>query len=265
MARDARATGRDVTAPRPALLPVGVGAAYARPGEAQSCYLVRAGGRAVALDLGSGALNRLQRHIPPEDLDALVITHLHPDHCVDVLSLRVYLTYGPPSGRTLRVLGPPELLSRLDALDPVGGPDRWDAVRFEPLTGGEGERDLGGGMTLRYREVPHLPPTFALRIDAGGGAVCFGADCVDNEALPALAEGADVLVCECSFGGDPVPEGAMHLNGARAGGIAARAGARRLLLTHCFPEHDRDAALATAAEAFGGPVGWATQDEVVAA
>ncbi len=69
-----------------------------------------------------------------------------------------------------------------------GGSDGWDeAMRFEELTGDAGERDLGGGVTLRYRQVPHLPPTFALRVDAGGGAVCFGADCADNDALPALA------------------------------------------------------------------------------
>jgi ribonuclease BN (tRNA processing enzyme) len=263
MPRDVRATGRDVTPPRPVLVPVGVGAAYARPGEAQSCYLVRVGDRAIALDLGSGTLNRLQEHLPPERLAALVVTHLHPDHCVDLLALRVYLAYGPGRGAALRVLGPPELRRRL--MD-FGGSDGWDEViRFEDLTGDAGQRDLGGGVTLRYRQVPHLLPTFALRVEAGGGAVCFGADCADNDALPALAEGADLLLCECSFGADEVPEGVPHLNGRQAGGIAARAGARRLLLTHCFPEHDRDAALASARAAFGGPAGWAVQDEAVAA
>jgi ribonuclease BN (tRNA processing enzyme) len=264
MARDVRATGRDVTPPRPVLVPVGVGAAYARPGEAQSCYLIRAGDRAIALDLGSGALNRLQEHVRPEDLDALVITHLHPDHCVDLLALRVYLAYGPGRGSALRVLGPAELRQRL--VDFGGDDDGWDEViRFEALAGDAGERDLGGGLALRYRQVPHLPPTFALRVEAGGGAVCFGADCADNEALPALAEGADVLLCECSFGAEEVPAGVPHLNGRQAGGIASRAGARRLLLTHCFPEQDREAALAAARAAFGGPAGWAVQDEAVAA
>ena len=263
MPRDVRATGRDVTPPRPVLVPVGVGAAYARPGEAQSCYLVRVGDRAIALDLGSGTLNRLQVHLPPERLAALVVTHLHPDHCVDLLALRVYLAYGPGRGSALRVLGPPELGRRL--MD-FGGSDGWDEViRFEDLTGDAGERDLGGGVTLRYRQVPHLPPTFALRVEAGGGAVCFGADCADNDALPALAGGADLLLCECSFGADEVPEGVPHLNGRQAGGIAARAGAGRLLLTHCFPEHDRDAALAAARAEFGGQAGWAVQDQAVAA
>jgi ribonuclease BN (tRNA processing enzyme) len=263
MPRDVRATGRDVTPPRPVLVPVGVGAAYARPGEAQSCYLVRTGERAIALDLGSGALNRLQEHLRPEQLAALVVTHLHPDHCVDLLALRVYLAHGPARNGALRVLGPPDLRRRLIAF---AGPDDWDEVmRFEDLTGEAGERDLGGGVTLRYRQVPHVPPTFALRVEAGGGAVCFGADCADNDALPALAEGADVLLCECSFGAEEVPADVPHLNGRQAGGIAARARAGRLLLTHCFPEQDRDAALAAAQAAFAGPAGWAVQDEAVAA
>ena len=62
-------------------------------------------------------------------------------------------------------------------------------MRFEELTGDAGERDLGGGVTLRYRQVPHLPPTFALRVEAGGGAVCFGADCADNDELPGPGRG----------------------------------------------------------------------------
>lgn len=245
------------------LVPVGVGTAYARPGEVQSCYLVRAGARAVALDLGAGALNRLQDHIAPEDLSALVISHLHPDHCADMLALRVYMVWGPGAGHVLRVLGPPGLRERLAAFS---GSEGWDtAFRFEELAPGSDERDLGDGLTLRFAEVPHLPPTYATRVESGGTALCYGADCAPGDALPELAAGADVLVCESSFGAGPVPEGVPHLNGAAAGAIAARAGARRLLLTHCFPEHDREAALAAAAAEYDGPVAWAIQGDALPA
>ncbi len=262
MAPDARAMDRDVSGPPLELVPVGVGTAYARPGEVQSCYLVRAGGRAVALDLGAGALNRLQRHLAPEELDALVISHLHPDHCVDLMALRVYMAWGPGRGGELRVLGPPGLRDRAAAF---AGSDGGDAFRFEDLPAGGGEHDLGGGLVLRHREVPHLPPTHALRLERGGAALCYGADCAEGPELAELAAGCDVLVCECSFGAEPVPEGVPHLNAAQAGAIAARAGAGRLLLTHCFPELDRDAALAAARAAFDGPVDWARQDEAVPA
>jgi ribonuclease BN (tRNA processing enzyme) len=244
------------------LVPVGVGAAYARPGEAQSCYLVRGAGAAVCLDMGAGALNRLQGYVAPEDLDAVVITHLHPDHCVDLLSLRVYMAYGPGSGRRLRVLGPPDLRARLGAF---GGEDGWDeAFRFEPLHPGA-PVDIATGLRLTAAEVPHLAPTFALRLDVDGGSLCYGADCTDNAALPALAAGCDLLLLECSFGAADVPPGAMHLNAPQAGALAREARAGSLLLTHCYPEHDQSAALAAARRDFGGDVGWARKGEAVAA
>jgi ribonuclease BN (tRNA processing enzyme) len=249
------------SAARLVVVPIGVGAAYAASGEVQSSYLVRAGDRTIALDLGAGALNRLQDEVAPEDLAAIVITHLHADHCVDLLALRVYMVWGPGAGGTLTVLGPPGLRERMVAFS---GPEGWDtAFRFEELTGTEGERDLGGGLAMRYREVPHLPPTFAIRLERAGGAFCYGADCAPGPELPELARGCDLLLCECSFGADPVPEGTPHLNGRQAGLLAAEAGARRLLLTHCFPAHDRRAARAAAREAFGGPVDWARQGEAV--
>ena len=240
------------------LVPVGVGAAYARPGEAQSCYLVRADGGVVCLDLGAGALNRLQRHVPPEDLDAVVVTHLHPDHCADLLSLRVYMAWGPGAGRRLRVLGPPGLREQLAAFGGDGGLDA--AFRFETLAEGP-PTELVPGLRLTLAEVPHLSPTFAVRLDAGDESLCYSADCVANPRLPALAAGCGLLLCECTFGADEVPPGAMHLNAEQAGAVAREAGAGALLLTHCYPEHD----LAAARGAFAGDVAWARQDEAVAA
>lgn len=263
MAADARAISRHVRDPRLRIVPVGVGAAYSAPGEAQSCYLVTAAGRSVAIDLGSGTVNLLQRQIPPEDLDALVITHLHPDHCVDLMALRVYMVWGPGAGGILTVHGPPGLRDRLVAFS---GSDGWDrAFDFRDLAPREGVIDLGGGLVLRHREVPHLPPTHAVRFDHDGRAVCFSADCAPNEALVELARGCDVLLCECSFGAGPVPEGVPHLDARDAGGIAARAGAGRLLLVHASSEVNREASLAVARGVFDGPVAWARQGESVAA
>lgn len=244
------------------ITPIGTGAGYTRPGESQSCWLVRAAGRAVCVDLGSGALSALQGHIAPETLDRLVITHLHPDHTVDLLALRVYMAWGPGRGRTLPVLGPPGLRARLEAFG-TGGTD--EAFAFEQFAPGGGVRDLGDGLVLRHREVPHLPPTNAVRFDRDGRAVCFGADCGPNDALVELAADVDVLVCECSFGADPVPEGVPHLDARSAARIARRAGARRLVLTHGYPEHDRDAAVAVAEREFGGAVTWAQAGVTVTA
>lgn len=227
---------------------VGVGAAYGRPGEAQACYLVQGAGRAVCLDLGAGALNALAAHIRPEALDAVVISHLHPDHYIDLLALRVYMVWGPGAGTTLRIVGPPGLR---EVIARFGDDGIGTALVFEELSGEAPETVLDDRMRLRHRQVPHLDPTYATRIEADGRAICFGADCVANDALVELADGVDVLITECSFGTGPVPAGAMHLNADAAGAIAGRAGAGRLVLSHCFPEWD-PAAAATAATAAGG-------------
>ncbi len=144
MAADARASCRNVSEPRLELVPVGVGSAIAAPGEAQSSYLVRAGAHAVVMDLGSGTFSRLQTHIAPEDVETLLITHLHPDHCVDLMALRVYMVWGPGAGGRIRVVGPPGLRERLSAFS---GSDAWDtAFSFEEFAPVEGSIDLGDGL-----------------------------------------------------------------------------------------------------------------------
>jgi ribonuclease BN (tRNA processing enzyme) len=244
------------------LTPIGVGAAYASPGEVQSAYLVSAGKTAVCLDLGAGALNRLQTHIAPERLAAVVISHLHPDHCVDLFSLCIYMAYGIGRGRRLRLIAPDGLLDRLVAFN--GDRELWErCFTCEALDASGGPRDLGGGMSLTWAEVPHTKPTFALRIDRGGASVTYGADCGPNDALVELGRGTGVLIAECSHGAGPLPDDPIHLSAREAADIATRAGARRLLLTHCYPEYDRDAALRVAREGFSGPVGWAKQDGMV--
>ncbi len=242
------------------LTTVGTGAAYGRPGEVQSCHLVRAGGAAICLDLGAGALNALTAHVRPEDLDLVVISHLHPDHFVDLLALRVYMVWGPGAGRRVRVAGPPglrELLARF------GDDGLGSALVFEELVGDAPETMLDVPVRLRHRQVPHLPPTYATRIDAGGRSVCFGADCAPNDALAELAAGVDVLITECSFGVGTVPDGAMHLNARAAGEIARASGAARLVLTHCFPEWDPDEAARAAGRVAAAPVVAARAGETV--
>lgn len=239
------------------LVPLGVGAAYGRPDEAQSSYLIRAGDRCVCLDLGAGALNRMCGVLPPERLDAVFITHLHADHMADLLSLRVYMAWGPGSGSKLRVFGPAGLRERLVSFTDETGWD--DGLVFHELAPKRGEVDLGGGLVLRLAEVPHTSPTFAVRADWRDSSICYGADCAPNDALPELARDCDLLVVECTFGAEPVPDGVPHLGARDAADIARRAGARRLLLAHCSPEFDRDEALAAVRAGVDIPVAWAVE------
>ncbi len=243
------------------LIPLGTGAAYGHPDQAQSGYLVRAGGTAVALDLGSGTFNRLLGLVDPIDLGGVVISHLHPDHLSDLLAARVYMAHGPGLGHPLRVHAPPGLGDRLAG---IAGGETWAGITMHDLPGGGGELGIGD-LSIRHAEVPHLPPTHALRVGHGGRSITYGADCRPNEALPALARGTDILVLECTFGASDIPEGAMHLNARAAGEMARAAGAGRLLLVHGQPDADRDASVEIAAAAFGGPVEWAREGLVYTA
>ena len=241
------------------LTPIGVGAAYAKPDEVQSAYLVSFADTRVCLDLGAGSLSRLCAHVAPQDLTAIVITHMHADHCVDLLSLRVYMEWGPGRGREVRVIGPAGLKERVQAF---GGQEGWDAFSFETFDSATGALDVGT-VRLSWAEVPHTKPTFAVRVDAAGRSVTYSADCGPNDALVALARDTGVLVAECSLGLVSAGPDAIHMSASEAGALARRAGARRLLVTHCYPEHDREAVLAAATESFGGSVAWARQDEEV--
>lgn len=236
--------------------PVGVGAGYARVGEVQSAYLVQGAGTSLCLDLGAGALNALQAHITPHRLDALVISHCHPDHCVDLFALRVWMIWGPGRGHRLRVIAPSDLPDLLGAFAGVEG---WEtAFAFEPI----GSEHRVGDLTLTTRAVPHSGPTHAIRVDAAEQSITYGADCRHNDALPSLAAGTDILIAECGDGTTSRAQ-PVHMTGDEAGRTAAAAGAGRLLLTHCYPEHDRDATLSAARAAFAGPVDWARQGETV--
>jgi ribonuclease BN (tRNA processing enzyme) len=243
-----------------AVTPVGVGAAYGRPGEHQSCYLVTAGTQSICLDLGAGAFNALCAITRPEDIDLFVMSHLHPDHFIDLLALRVYMVWGPGAGHSVRVAGPPGLREVLAAFGEDG---LGTAMQIEVLVGVEAATQCPGALEITHRQVPHLPPTYATRISFDGRSVCFGADCAPNDALPEFASGVDVLLTECSFGETDIPLGAAHLNAHAAGDIARRAGAGQLLLAHCFPEYDIERSAQIAAEVAGIPVAPARQGQTV--
>jgi ribonuclease BN (tRNA processing enzyme) len=243
------------------LIPLGTGAAFGLPDQAQAGYLVRAGGTSVMLDMGSGTFNRLLALVDPVDLDAVVITHLHPDHLSDLLAARVYMAHGPGIGHPLHVHAPPGLMERLEG---IAGGETWAGITAFDLPVGSGTLEIGE-LVINHAEVPHLPPTHALRVEHGGKSITYGADCRVNDDLPALAEGTDILVVESTFGTQDVPADAMHLNAREAGQIARAAGAKRLLLVHGESGTDREGSVEIAREAFGGPVEWARERHVYAA
>ena len=231
---------------------IGAGPAYTdRPGAAGAAYLVRQGPTAVLLDLGQGAFPRLASLLDPATLDAILISHLHPDHFIDLVSMRHFLRWGPHHPRRARVVGPHGLGDRLDALHAEPGFSAA-ALDIEQLVPGPTRI---GTLNVDVARVTHSGESFAFRVgrDRGAGLVYSG-DCGRAEDLDPLLKPGDTLLCEASFGPGPVPTDAAHLDGPGVGALASRTGTRRVLLTHLLMSFDEAATVASVRAHFDGPV-----------
>lgn len=215
-------------------------------------YLVEAEGYRVVLDLGNGALGALQRYTRPQDVDAVVLSHLHADHCLDMTSLLVALRYGPNRRATpMRVIGPADTARRIAAAWDADAPDIGLSELFDFATPTPGEL---GPFRVSFAPMNHPVPTFAIRLIADDHTFVYSGDTGECAELVSLARDADTLLCEATFAPrDPyVPN--LHLTGAQAGDHATRAGVGRLVVTHVPPWSDRAVAAAEAASRFDGVV-----------
>jgi ribonuclease BN (tRNA processing enzyme) len=231
------------------------------PNQAASGYLVEADGFTLGMDLGNGTLAQLQAMRDPFTLDALLLSHLHPDHCADVSALTVLRRYHPAppfdvSERKLPVYAPAEAPSRLANAyapdeDERRQTDLSDVFEFHPLRAGALRI---GPFALTASVVDHPTETFGARISHGGRVLAYTGDTGPCKELDALAREADVLLAEASWTEATEGPAGMHLSGRQAGELAARTGVGRLLLTHVPPWTDRLAVRREAAAAFAGPV-----------
>lgn len=251
------------------------------PGSAAAGYLVQAQdaqGRtwSVALDLGPGAFGQLMRYVDPRALDAVLLSHLHPDHMADVTSLQVFLRYHPEGEcPAVRTVGPVQTAERIGSvcwLSPEEVARQFAVEHFE-----EGRVLEVGPLRIEPFRMRHPVPAFGVRIEGpssrGAGTVrlAYTGDTDSCAAAVRLADGVDLLLAEASF-----QEGRedfvrdIHLTGLRAGRLAAgtgdddgaalpegeRAGAAvgRLVLTHLPPWTDADVVVAEARSAYAGPI-----------
>ncbi|MDI2029924.1 MBL fold metallo-hydrolase [Saccharopolyspora sp. TS4A08] len=230
------------------------------PDSPASGYLLESGGTRIALDLGNGTLGAMQRFLDPFDLDALLFSHLHPDHCADFGALAVYRRYRPnppydPRARRLPVVGPANSPERLAALyapnaEELAETDLSDVFEFRPVST---EPVTVGPFTIRAVEVAHLCQTWGFRVEAEGRVLAYTGDTGPCEQLTDLAAGAHALLAEASWEHhEDAPEN-VHLSGRQAGEVAETSGAERLLVTHLVPWTDHAAIEAEAKAAFGGP------------
>lgn len=232
---------------------IGAGPAYTdRPGATGAAYLVRSGSTAIVLDLGQGAFTRLAGTLEPSTLDAVVVSHLHPDHFVDLVALRHYLRWEFHPSRRVRVLGPAGLERRLDALHDEPG---FCAAVLDCSPLAPGRFDVGG-LVVTARRIHHTDDSYGFRISHpdGGIGLVYSGDCGRAEDLDPLIHPGDVLLSEVSFGPGPVILDAAHLDGPAVGALAARTGVGRVLLTHLQMGFDIDATIRSVRERYDGPV-----------
>lgn len=214
---------------------VGCAGSYPGPDSAASSYLVEAEheGRTwrLLLDMGNGSLGQLQRYMDPRDIDAVALSHLHPDHCIDLVSLVVLAKYHPDGAyESIKVIAPRGAEEYLAHAGGPGGEPPLDALNFtiwedEPV-------QRVGPFTLRVARVKHPVPAYAMRIEAGGSVLVYSGDTGPTTELDDLAAGADVFLCEASFVESATNPPDLHLTGAEAGRCAETAEVGQLLITH---------------------------------
>jgi len=246
---------------------LGTSGTYPAAGRACSGYLLEAGEgerpTRVWVDTGPGTLANLLRVAELPSLDAIWISHLHVDHVSDLLAANYALRYGDfrPPPAPVPVFGPTDWVSHVRPFLSTGESEPIDGT-FEVHDLHDGERVDLGPLRLEAVATVHSVETYGVRASSGGRTVAYSADSGPCDALGRLADQADLFVCEAAWTEWPEGMPPIHLTARLAGEWAAKARARRLLLTHLRPGGDHEAAIATAAEAYGGPVGIATELEV---
>lgn len=248
---------------------VGCAGSFAGPDSPASSYLVQAEheGRTwnLLLDLGNGALGPLQRHLDPADLDAVVLSHLHPDHCADLLGLYVTRRYRPqgPLPHRMPVHGPSGTAQRLalmyHGLEP-GGMDR----EFEVAAVADSRPFTVGPFTVTPYAVEHPVEAYGYRVETDGAVLAFTGDTDDCPNLDRLLAGADLALVDAAFVDGRDEARGIHLSGSRAAAAAVRAGGvRRLVLTHLPAWNDPEVCRAQAAAVWPGEVGLAVAGQVI--
>jgi ribonuclease BN (tRNA processing enzyme) len=239
---------------------LGACGAWPEAGQACSGYLIEHDGFRLLVDLGYATVPRLLQHTAAEDIDAVFISHGHPDHCADLNPLLRARTLRDDPAVRLPVYSLPGALDAVLALDRPGMLD--DAYIVYEFAAGSW-LDIGP-FRAQTRLLPHSVPNAGVRLAAGNSVLVYTGDNGPSPDMMDLARDADLLLAEATFV-DRVPEEMRsYLTSARqAGRQAADAGARRLLLTHLQPGTDPAAARAAAGDSYDRPIGIATADLVV--
>jgi ribonuclease BN (tRNA processing enzyme) len=247
---------------------LGKSPAWQDAGGACSGYLVAGEGVNLLLDCGSGVFGKLRAVIDYAAVDAIVVSHLHADHILDLVPYASGLIYAPrhqpvpvdgwpgtDDPPRPRLLAPPGARGTFRRLCAASGMNEGHIERGFALQEYDPGQPLAvGELELRFQPVPHFLPTHAVSVVSRGRRITYSADSSPSDDLCAFARDTDLLLIEATLP-RPEREGPRgHLTPEEAGEHGRRAAARRLVLTHISDELDADWARREAERAFGGPV-----------
>lgn len=234
------------------------------PGEACAGYLVEGGGSRVLLDVGPGVVAQLLKRNTPDELDAVVVSHMHTDHCLDLVTLRYCYPWIDVAKKRLLVIVPPGATAQLAEMALGAGYMNFFDKSFI-FVEHDGKRPVEiGNLRLEPDETQHFVRTWGFRISARGTGedtekiLSYSADAGPCPALPRIADEADLFLCEAGLRSlaedDPEPQSRGHLLPSEAGRVAREAGAQKLLLTHVPLPDGGKWAMEEASGEFEGPL-----------
>jgi ribonuclease BN (tRNA processing enzyme) len=219
-----------------------------------SSYLVEADGYRLMLDCGNGSLSNLQRTCDVAEVDAIIISHMHPDHFADLYGFYYALRFHPDGPRGVPVYAPEGAMAFVAQLLPhEAHATLLEFCQFQSAKAGD--RMELGPFTVELFAANHPLETLASRVQRDGKVLAYSGDSAASDEMVACARDADLFVCDSTWleRERPLPPD-IHMTGAEAGQTARRAGASRLLVTHVFPTNDPDEVAAEAGSAFDGGI-----------
>ncbi len=233
---------------------LGSSGTYPAPSNPASGYLIEAGSTRVWCDAGPGTFAALTRCLDLDLLDAVVVSHRHPDHCMDLISAYHAFAYGPNPRRAIPLYAPDEVFPAILAFLSQDSDGRFAEV-FDLRIVADGEQITIGGLQVSFAKADHPVPTVASRWSDGHRAMAYSADTGPKGDWPRLVRDAHLFLCEASMGAEPYSRVmSYHLSAERAGQIAREQRARRLMLTHIPPHIDSPRAVSAAERTFDRPV-----------
>jgi ribonuclease BN (tRNA processing enzyme) len=248
------------------LVVLGSCGAWPEPGRACSGFVVEHQGFRVVLDLGYGTFPRLARRLGStvaDGVDAVVVTHSHPDHMVDLHALFRARWFGRRGAASVPVFAADGVIERLRCLEDDGADDIAAVFDVHPLPADP--YDVGP-FRLSSWLLPHFVPNAGVRLSSESLTVAYTGDTGPDPSLALLGRDADLFIVEASDRNQAAPArsaaegGSLHMTGRDAGQAAAAANAHRLMLTHFWPDSDREETRRAAEAVYSGDVIVATED-----